>query len=462
MKPRSLDRKSLKPQERELGAEKDLVNEDTTETTETMTEERQAPKGICLLQSMLNRIKSSEKLQDPSHVTAQHCRHGVDTNQCDDLLIAELDKPKRNFEEPDHSECSDKPELEYFTYRTVVHEKQSCWRENTNLECEPTARRTSLIHTLRKKRHGVTMTFTLNDFRLDLEPINLLEEVCTGDEWARFLPVINPSAHPDAKDDSQREDSHNSSDDIGPCNAVIKLARSADKEQSEISSSLVSVTDSQIDSVIQTRQETSPKESPFSDLPKTPQKGFAVAQMPDLLEYEQLQENYFMVVYVHDKTDLTKVKDLPLDLSVVKPLVTNTASLQMISEVTESYSNDHDFAEKTVLSKNDQLSIEAKLMDVHHDLSYVQTSVRNAAALSTILKVPECSSNDNDKPQLRDVPYDFSLVKSSELLEDSVLKYRISLGKKRKHRPPGKKKRWPENDHADITTCTEAFIYKVS
>ncbi|XP_046725930.1 uncharacterized protein si:dkey-9i23.6 isoform X1 [Silurus meridionalis] len=300
-----------------------------------------------------------------------------------------------------------------------------------------------------------------------------------------------------------------------------------------------------------------------------------------------------MVVYVHDKTNLTKVKDLPLDLSVVKssgilnnsalksrihlnnkrkhqpsgkrirgnikllflrkrsapttastqsptsspavvsfpsskfyslpesnsqtqqdfqtsvvankkPLVTNTASLQMISEVTESYSNDNDFAEKTVLSKNDQQSIEAKLMDMHHDFSFVKSSrlldnsalkdrinlskkrkhrppgerkdentkekflikhvcqpsaskshqtrpsshasvfsfsafynipcskskdfqthedsqttvlgkektlVRNAAALSTILEVPESSSNDNDKAQLRDVPYDFSLVK---------------------------------------------------
>ncbi|KAL2097364.1 hypothetical protein ACEWY4_006571 [Coilia grayii] len=36
---------------------------------------------------------------------------------------------------------------------------------------------------------------------------------------------------------------------------------------------------------------------------------------------------------------------------------------------------------------------------------------------------------------------DFSVIKTQELLDNSMLKSRISLGKKRKHRPPGKKKK---------------------
>lgn len=147
----------------------------------------------------------------------------------------------------------------------------------------------------------------------------MLEEICTGEEWAKFLPVKASLSQTDALDYSQTEDSHHSKDDIGSQNAVIKSDLSADKEQSEIGSSPAGITYSQVDGVIQVRQGTS--DSPDSALPKTPIKNVTVAQKKsDVPGYEQFtgDENDFMVVYMHDTNDLTKVKDMPLDLSVVK------------------------------------------------------------------------------------------------------------------------------------------------
>ncbi|KAK3554054.1 hypothetical protein QTP70_019167 [Hemibagrus guttatus] len=161
-------------------------------------------------------------------------------------------------------------------------------------------------------------TFTLKDFKLDLEPINLLEEICTGEEWAKFLPVKDSPPETDAKAYSQREDSHDSNDDIGSQIAVMKPDLSADKEQSEITSSPASITDSQVDRVIQVRDETS--DSPITALLKTPVRHITEPQrISDEPEYEQFKgdENDLVVTYVYDKNDLKK--DTPLDLSVVKP-----------------------------------------------------------------------------------------------------------------------------------------------
>ncbi|MCJ8730302.1 hypothetical protein PDJAM_G00182910 [Pangasius djambal] len=82
-----------------------------------------------------------------------------------------------------------------------------------------------------------------------------------------------------------------------------------------------------------------------------------------------------------------------------KGLVRNAAVLQRISEVPQAYSNDNDIAEVSVLYRNKQLSNKSG-----------------------------------------DMPLDFSVVKSSGVLDNSTLKNRIQLSKKRKHRPPGKRK----------------------
>lgn len=108
-------------------------------------------------------------------------------------------------------------------------------------------------------------------------------------------------------------------DDIGSQNAVIKTDLSADKEQSEVGFSPASITDSQVDMGIQVRQETS--DLPIYPLPKTPIRNVTVTQRKsNVPEDEQVKndENDFVVIYVYGKNDVTKVKDTPLDLSVVK------------------------------------------------------------------------------------------------------------------------------------------------
>lgn len=146
----------------------------------------------------------------------------------------------------------------------------------------------------------------------------MLEEICKGEEWARFLPVKDSLPQTDATDYSQTEDSHHSEDDIGSQYAVIKPDLSADREQTEIGSSPVSITDSQVDRLIQVRQGTS--DSPIYSLPKTPIRKVTVTYTEsDVPEYElfKVDRNDLVVSYVSDK-GLTKGKNMPLDLSVVQ------------------------------------------------------------------------------------------------------------------------------------------------
>ncbi|XP_026790767.2 uncharacterized protein si:dkey-9i23.6 [Pangasianodon hypophthalmus] len=569
-----------------------------------MTEERQASNSsISMLHSMLNRLKSSERIQSSSHATAQHCRHSKDKHQCDRVFIPESDKPEWNFAGSNPSEHSVKPEeqndadvdSEYFTQRTVFQEssptsitflksttpsnllhsltrdasqdlqpsesnpsqeevkeeqtsqaeshfnilkkspphgpfthdptgsslanseprfvkgttvpmeykimKQPCRSENTVTsveEAEPPPLPPKLRH-LNNVHGQLQRTFTLKDFKLDLEPINLLEEICTGEEWAKFLPVKDSPPQTDAKDYSQTEDSHHSNDDIGSQNAVIKPGLSADKEQSEIGSSPASITDSQEDRVIQVRQGTS--DSPISAFPKTPIRNVTVTQRTsDMPEYERFkaEENDLVVMYLHDENDLTKVKNMPLDLSVVKSsgVLDNSALKSRIqlskkrkhqptekrkkgktqmdflhqrSASTESFQSPPSSHTSVFASSKFYILPCSKFKDsqTHEDsqisvLGNEKALVRNAAVLQRISEVPEAYSNDNDIAEvsvlyknkqlsykMRDMPLDFSVVKSSGVLDNSALKDRIQLSKKRKHRPPGKRKNESfQSDHS--------------
>ncbi|MCJ8730301.1 hypothetical protein PDJAM_G00182900, partial [Pangasius djambal] len=126
-----------------------------------MTEERQVSSSISMLHSMLNRLKSSERLQSSSHATAQHCRHSKDKNQCDRVFIPESDKPERNFAGSNPSERSVKPkgqndadiDSEYFMQRTVFQESSPT--STTFLESRPPF---NLLHSLTR------------DARQDLQP----------------------------------------------------------------------------------------------------------------------------------------------------------------------------------------------------------------------------------------------------------------------------------------------------
>ncbi|XP_060728946.1 uncharacterized protein si:dkey-9i23.6 [Tachysurus vachellii] len=381
-----------------------------------MTEERQVSNSSSVIHSMLNRLKSSERLQGSSHVTAQPCRYSKETNQGNSVVITESDKPEWNFAESYVSECSVKPERqhdtdvdsEYFTQRTgfqdiqesnptmniflksrppsnlmhkliidtrqdlqpsennhlweKVKEEQTSQAESPfsimKAPCGPFiydqtgsslskseprfVEGTSEIKTQPRQTENTVMsvekaeppplpskqrninrmpvqlqrTLTFNDFKFDLGSMDLLEEICIGEEWAKFLPVKDSPLETDAKDYSQTEDSHDSDDDIGSQNAVMK-SEAGDREQSEITPSPASITDSQVDRVIQVRDETS--DSPISALPKTPIRHVTGPQrISDQPKYEPFKddENDLVVTYVYDKNCL--MKDMPLDLSVVK------------------------------------------------------------------------------------------------------------------------------------------------
>ncbi|XP_027001601.2 uncharacterized protein si:dkey-9i23.6 [Tachysurus fulvidraco] len=298
--------------------------------------------------------------------------------------------------------------------------------------------------------------------------MNLLEEICTGEEWAKFLPVKDSPLETDAKDYSQTEDSHDSDDDIGSQNAVMK-SEAGDREQSEITPSPASITDSQVDRAIQVRDETS--DSPISALHKTPIRHVTEPQrISDQPKYEPFKgdENDLVVTYVYDKNSL--MKDRPLDLSVVKSsgVLDNSAlksriqlskkrkhrppgkrkkeSFQSPPSLNASFFGSSKFYTLPCSESSDSLTNEYSQIAVHGN---------EKVLLQRISETAESNCNENDsaegfvlyknnqlsnKAKLMDAPLDFSAVKSLGVLDNSALKDRIQLNKKRKHRPPGKRK----------------------
>ncbi|XP_066535122.1 uncharacterized protein si:dkey-9i23.6 [Hoplias malabaricus] len=195
-------------------------------------------------------------------------------------------------------------------------------------------------------------TFTLRSFSFNLEPINLLEEVLTGDEWERFLPVKENILQ--AETDSQSESERSCQpDEVQSHNVVINQEGSESTEQSQ----------SDIEQI------------KHSDLP--------------VEKVSQLQQR--------------QGKSNSIVFAIPKALITNGAVKQRKSEVplNEPSNGDdiYDFMEVYMFPK--------------HDIPSKTTGM--------------------------DPPLDISAVKSLGLLDNSALKSRIHLSKKRKHRPPKKK-----------------------
>ncbi|XP_036430268.1 uncharacterized protein DDB_G0284459 [Colossoma macropomum] len=211
-------------------------------------------------------------------------------------------------------------------------------------------------------------TFTLRDFTLNLEPINLLEEVLTGEEWARFLSA--KESPPQAETNAQLQtESSGQSDDVQSHGLVIKQKLSTKKDESHSDVDEISVSDIPLDKGSQSRQR---------------------------------QDKPHSVIF-----------------AVPKALITNAAVKQRRSEVPQyEPSNDddvYDFVEVYMLPKEEPLN----------------------------------------KSKAKDLPLDVSAVKSLGVLDNSALKSRIHLNKKRMHRPPKKrKKEKPEEFSKFYTSCT--------
>lgn len=204
--------------------------------------------------------------------------------------------------------------------------------------------------------------FTLKDFKLNIEPINLMEEIFTGDEWLNYLPSKSSS---DVKDTSDQSISYD----------LSKLEKDTQ----------VSV------------PELIPEPDPPVDI-KTTQDSVDEAQQDKAAE-------------VNSHARVERVESHASVFAIPKALLTNNAIEQM-TDCEPKKSNDiYDRVDIYILPKNDIPIAKRKASGVH--------------------------------------PMDLPAIKSFALLDNSALKSRIRLSKKRPHRPPKKhKKVKAEKSHA--------------
>lgn len=91
-------------------------------------------------------------------------------------------------------------------------------------------------------------TFTLKDFKLNLEPINLMEEIFTGNEWLKYLPSKTSPAEKDASDQPMTCDVLQTEKDR-PTQLNIPLLTPQQDQSEDIKTSQDDVSDAQQDNV---------------------------------------------------------------------------------------------------------------------------------------------------------------------------------------------------------------------
>ncbi|XP_056312699.1 uncharacterized protein si:dkey-9i23.6 [Danio aesculapii] len=196
--------------------------------------------------------------------------------------------------------------------------------------------------------------FTLRDFKLNIEPINLMEEIFTGDEWLNYLPTKGSSDEKDTSDQSISYD-------------PPKLE-----------------TDNQVNV-----PEPIPEPNPQEDI-KTTQDSVDDTQQDKAAE-------------VNSQARVERVESNTSVFAIPKALLTNNAIKQMTDCEPKKSDDIYDCVDIYILPKND-----------------IPTAKRKASEVNLI---------------------DFSAIKSFALLDNSALKSRIRLSKKRPHRPPKKHKK---------------------
>ncbi|XP_067297308.1 uncharacterized protein si:dkey-9i23.6 isoform X2 [Pseudorasbora parva] len=200
-------------------------------------------------------------------------------------------------------------------------------------------------------------TFTLKDFKLNLEPINLMEEIFTGNEWLNYLPSKTGPVENDTSDQPMAYD------------------------------------------VLQKEQDTQ------LNIPRlTPQLDQSEVSKNDQDHVSDAQQDNVAKV----NSDL-QVKQDSNTFAIPKAMLANNAIKQMVSGIDCKSKKDdiYDCLDMYIIPKNDlqlkkRKSLDAPLMD-------------------------------------------FSAIKSFELLDNSALKSRIRLSKKRPHKPPKKVKKEKSN-----------------
>ncbi|XP_048052818.1 uncharacterized protein si:dkey-9i23.6 isoform X2 [Megalobrama amblycephala] len=199
-------------------------------------------------------------------------------------------------------------------------------------------------------------TFTLKDFKFNFEPINLMDEIFTGDEWLNYLPSKTSPAEKDTSDQPMTND-------------VVQTEK-----------------DTQLDIPLLT-----PEQDKSEDI-KNNQEDVGDAQQDNVAE-------------VNSDSHVRQVKQDAKTFAIPKALLTNNAIKQMSSGmdcVSKKSGDIYDRLDMYIIPKKD---------------------------------LPLMRKKSSDAP-----PMDFSAVKSFGLLDNSALKSRIRLSKKRPHKPPKKVK----------------------
>lgn len=198
-------------------------------------------------------------------------------------------------------------------------------------------------------------TFTLKDFKLDLEPINLMDEIFTGEEWLPFLPSKTSQTNQDAGDKAMVDNINRPEED-----AQIHVSQPTTKQNQP--------EDNRLD-----------KKQHFINTEET------ISELESVTKVN----NHIYAKEIESDGDI---------IAIPKALVINPAKQQRVCGIYQS-GDIFDCRGKYVIPKHDFLLVQRKSADVASDFSAVQPSV---------------------------------------LLDNSALKSRIRLSKKRPHRPPKK------------------------
>ncbi|KAF4118534.1 uncharacterized protein si:dkey-9i23.6 [Onychostoma macrolepis] len=239
--------------------------------------------------------------------------------------------------------------------------------------------------------------FTLKDFKLNLEPINLMEEIFAGSEWLSYLPIKESPAEKDTSDQSMTNDVLQPEKDI----QLDAPLPTPEQDQSE---------DTKTPEQDQSEDIKTPEEDQSEDT-KTPEEDQSEDIKDNQDSVSDPQEDN--VAKANSDLDVKQVERDANIFAIPKALLTNNAIQQ---RARESYKSDdiYDCVDMYIIPKND-----FPLM----------------------------------KRKASDAPLDFSVVKSFELLDNSALKSRIRLSK-RHHQPPKKHKKVK-------TETLSAIFYKI-
>ncbi|XP_007256173.3 titin homolog isoform X1 [Astyanax mexicanus] len=174
-----------------------------------------------------------------------------------------------------------------------------------------------------KMKLMLNRTCTLRDFKLNLEPISLMDELFTGDEWTKFLPVKEKQIQEETTDQSQTESSCQSNETQSDNSVIIQNHQpSEDKNQSQSEADQTSVSDRALDEVREVQPRPTPNKPIYAVHKSLISNGAVKQKKCELPQYEHSTDDDvydFVEVYMLPKNNAV-VKDLPLDLPDIESI----------------------------------------------------------------------------------------------------------------------------------------------